>query len=59
MLGLGLFALTVILPWGRLWPQAAASGLPLALLFAARLIDGVSGGTAATAAAVLADISTP
>jgi MFS transporter, DHA1 family, tetracycline resistance protein len=59
VLGLGMFALTVILPWGRLWPEATAAGLPLALLFAARLIDGVSGGTAATAAAVLADISTP
>ncbi len=59
VLGLGLFALTVSLPWARLWPAAAASGLPLALLFLARLIDGVSGGTAATAAAVLADISAP
>ena len=59
VLGLGLFALTFSLPWGRLWPGAAASGLPLALLFAARLIDGVSGGTAATAGAVLADISPP
>jgi MFS family permease len=29
------------------------------LLFAARLLDGASGGTAATAGAVLADISTP
>ena len=59
VLGLGLFALTVSLPWQRLWPEAAAAGLPLALLFAARLIDGFSGGTAATAGAVLADISPP
>jgi MFS family permease len=59
VLGLGLFALTLILPWSRIWPAAAASGLPLALLFLARLIDGVSGGTTATAAAVLADISPP
>ncbi len=37
----------------------AGTSLPLILLFTARLIDGVSGGTAATAGAVLADISTP
>ena len=59
VLGLGLFALTVILPWQRLWPAASSAGLPIALLFAARLIDGFSGGTAATAGAVLADISPP
>jgi MFS family permease len=57
VVGLGLFALTLSLPWERWWPGAAASGLPLALLFAGRLIDGVSGGTAATAGAVLADIT--
>jgi MFS family permease len=59
VLGLGLFALTLSLPWQQLWPGAAASGLPLALMFLARLIDGASGGTAATAGAVLADISPP
>jgi len=59
VLGLGLFALTLSLPWQQRWPAAAASGLPLALLFLARLIDGASGGTAATAGAVLADISPP
>ncbi len=59
VLGLGLFALTLILPWQSLAPGAKAAGVPLALLFAARLIDGVSGGTAATASAVLADISPP
>ena len=53
IVGLGLFATTVSLPW----PQAA--GLPLLLLFIARIIDGISGGTAATAGAVLADISPP
>ena len=53
VLGLGLFAYTVSLPW----PNGA--GLPLVLLFTARIIDGISGGTAATAAAVLADISPP
>jgi len=59
VVGLSLFALTVSLPWSRVWPGALASGLPLALLFTARLIDGISGGTAATASAVLADISPP
>jgi MFS family permease len=51
--GLGLFALTVSLPW----PDSSI--LPLLLLFIARIIDGISGGTAATASAVLADISPP
>ena len=53
VVGLGLFAITVSLPW------PTGSSLPLLLLFAARIIDGVSGGTAATAGAVLADISPP
>jgi MFS family permease len=59
VVGLGLFALTLSLPWQQLWPSAAAAGLPLALLFLGRFIDGVSGGTAATASAVLADITPP
>jgi MFS family permease len=59
VLGLGLFALTVVVPWASVWPAAAAAGLPLGLLFLARLIDGASGGTAATAGAVLADLSPP
>lgn len=59
VLGLTLFALTLSLPWPQLWPAAASAGLPLVLLFLARIVDGVSGGTAATATAVLADISTP
>lgn len=53
VVGLGLFALTVSLPW----PERSL--LPLLLLFSARVIDGISGGTAATASAVLADITTP
>lgn len=53
VLGLGLFALTVSLNW------PAGASMPLILLFLARLIDGVSGGTAATASAVLADITPP
>ena len=53
VVGLGLFALTVSLPW----PERSL--LPLLLLFSARVIDGISGGTAATASAVLADISPP
>lgn len=59
VLGLGLFALTIGLPWCSSFPVANAEGWPLALLFVARIIDGVSGGTAATATAVLADISPP
>ena len=53
VVGLGLFAVTVSLPW------PSQSLLPLLLLFAARIIDGISGGTAATASAVLADITPP
>jgi MFS family permease len=59
VLGLALFSFTILFPWNRLWPAASAAGLPLLLLFAARLIDGMSGGTAATAGAVLADSSPP
>ena len=59
VLGMGLFATTLSLPWSQLWPEAVAAGLPLAMLFLARIIDGASGGTAATATAVLADISPP
>jgi len=58
VLGLGLFAITISLNWAAI-PWAAGTSIPLALLFAARLLDGASGGTAATAGAVLADISTP
>jgi DHA1 family tetracycline resistance protein-like MFS transporter len=59
VLGLGLFALTIGIPWCSRFPVANAEGWPLALLFLARIIDGVSGGTAATATAVLADVSPP
>tara|TARA_Y100001968_G_scaffold212345_1_gene195519 strand:+ start:93522 stop:94784 length:1263 start_codon:yes stop_codon:yes gene_type:complete len=58
VIGLSLFALTVSIDWNNFLPLWAAS-LPLCLLFLARIIDGISGGTAATATAVLADISTP
>ena len=58
VIGLLIFALTVSLQWEQFLPKWAFS-LPLALLFGARIIDGASGGTAATATAVLADISTP
>jgi MFS family permease len=58
VLGLGLFAITLSINWQAI-PWAASGLIPLALLFCGRLIDGVSGGTAATAGAVLADISTP
>lgn len=59
VLGLGLFAATIAFPWASQWPAASTAGVPLILLFAARLIDGFSGGTAATAGAVLADITPP
>ena len=59
VLGLALFSATIAFPWASHWPAARQAGLPLALLFLARLIDGFSGGTAATAGAVLADISPP
>ena len=59
VIGMGLFALTLTIPWQQILPGAAAAGLPLTLLFLARIIDGMSGGTAATATAVLADITTP
>jgi DHA1 family tetracycline resistance protein-like MFS transporter len=59
VLGLGLFAAAITIPWCSRFPIANAEGWPLALLFIGRIIDGVSGGTAATATAVLADISAP
>ena len=40
VLGLGLFAITVSINWQAL-PWAAGGTIPLVLLFAARLIDGV------------------
>ena len=49
VVGMGLFATTLTVPWQQIWPGAAAAGVPLALLFTARIIDGISGGTAATA----------
>jgi MFS family permease len=58
LVGLSLFALTVSINWQAI-PWAAGGSIPLALLFGSRLIDGMSGGTAATAGAVLADISPP
>ncbi len=58
VLGLSLFALTVTLDWETILPTSAL-GLPLIFLFLARIIDGISGGTATTATAILADISTP
>ena len=58
VVGLGLFAITVWIDWNIL-PAAWIGIVPLILLFSARIIDGVSGGTASSATAVLADISTP
>ena len=58
VIGICLFALTVSLNWDTYLPLWAST-LPLSLLFLARIIDGISGGTAATATTILADISTP
>ena len=58
VIGLSIFAITVSLDWTQFLPVWAQS-IPILLLFSARIIDGISGGTAATATAVLADISTP
>ena len=58
VIALGLFGITLSLNWGNILVYGAST-IPLLLLFIARIIDGLSGGTAATATAVLADISTP
>ncbi len=58
VIGLSLFALTISINWQSILPSAFI-GVPLVFLFLARVIDGISGGTAATATAILADISTP
>ena len=58
VIGLSLFALTISINWQSILPSAFI-GVPLLFLFLARVIDGISGGTAATATAILADISTP
>ncbi|WP_320675830.1 MFS transporter [Prochlorococcus sp. MIT 1300] len=60
VIGLGLFSLTVGLNWNSLLPDwKNLTSLLLGLLFLSRIIDGASGGTVASATAVLADISTP
>ena len=58
VIGLFIFAFTVSIDWVSFLPSWGL-GLPLLCLFGARIIDGASGGTAATATAILADISTP
>ena len=60
IVGISLLAFTVLFDWSNTFFILGASTLfPIYLLFAARLIDGISGGTVATATTVLADISTP
>ena len=60
IVGISLLAFTVLFDWSNTYYILGASTLfPIYLLFAARLIDGISGGTVATATTVLADISTP
>ncbi|WP_269622035.1 MFS transporter [Prochlorococcus marinus] len=58
VIGLSLFAITISLNWEKILP-GTTMGIPLLFLFLARVIDGISGGTATTATAILADISTP
>ncbi len=58
LIALVVFGVTLTINWENILPIWAQS-LPLILLFLARIIDGLSGGTAATATAVLADVSTP
>ncbi|WP_320663594.1 MFS transporter [Prochlorococcus sp. MIT 1223] len=59
VLGLSLFALSIHIWDANLPAWKGGTPLILGLLFGARVIDGASGGTAATATAVLADISSP
>ena len=60
ILGISTLAFTVLFDWSTTYFILGTSTLlPIYLLFAARLIDGISGGTVATATTVLADISTP
>ena len=60
IVGISLLAFTVLFDWSNTYFILGASTLfPIYLLFTARLIDGISGGTVATATTVLADISTP
>ena len=60
ILGISLLAFTVLFDWSNSYLMAGATSLlPIYLLFTARLVDGISGGTVATATTVLADISSP
>jgi len=60
IIGISLLAFTVLFDWSNKDLLLGTSSLiPIYLLFTARLIDGISGGTVATATTVLADISTP
>ena len=52
IIGISILSFTVLFDWSN-----TIFIVPLFLLFLARLIDGLSGGTAATATTVLADIS--
>ncbi len=59
LIGLSLFALSIHLLGINVSTGKGVTPFIIVLLFLARIIDGGSGGTAASAAAVLADISTP
>ena len=59
VIGLSLFAITIGYWDANLSLLKGGTPFILAALFTARIIDGASGGTAASATAILADISTP
>ena len=54
IIGISILSFTVLFNWSN-----SIATIPLFLLFLARLVDGLSGGTAATATTILADISSP
>ncbi len=59
VVGLSLFAITIGYWDTNLLVLKGGTPLIISMLFTARIIDGASGGTAASATAILADISTP
>tara|TARA_Y100001970_G_scaffold294351_1_gene451269 strand:- start:11363 stop:12628 length:1266 start_codon:yes stop_codon:yes gene_type:complete len=58
IIGISILAFTVLFDWSQ-YLYITGSSFPIFLLFISRLIDGFSGGTAATATTVLADLSSP
>ncbi len=59
VIGLSIFAITIGI-WNSYLPiWSGGAPIMLTLLFLSRIIDGASGGTVASATAILADISSP